>query len=723
MLIELVIAAGGYGVWRSLRRRSQATAEAGASEATPRSDPAPAEGALSRFLAVVEETGADALDEVIDGLRARFRRKSDPSEAADEAALTEQTPVRHDDEPSEAERARERGLLLSTGTLGAAVLGMTATPALLPVALVGLMRGMALRIDAALTQVQTERRFGLAGMDALAVTSVFLLGQFVAAAAFGTVLTGLHILIARTRDESRRDVVDLFGGLQDTAWRMGADGQTQEVALSQIDAGDRVVLRAGQIVPVDGVIIEGTVTLDQRALTGEEHPVEKGAGDAVLAGTLIAQGVMVVEVRSAGQDTIAAKVITTLLQTTDYRSALELRGLTVAERSVLPMLAASGLTLALLGPSSAAAVFFCSFGVQTRLTGPLTVLKHLRTAAQRGILVKDGRALEQLSGLDTIVFDKTGTLTEQTPTVVAVHVLGDESEDGLLRFAVAAEFRQAHPIAEAIRREAARRGIVPTEGEAPACEVGFGVGTQLDGRQVRVGSARFMASMGLPLPAEAEAIQAVAIEAGHSLVWLALDNAIEGAIELGATVRPEVPDVVRRLKARGLRVIIMSGDHEAATKALADQIGVDAWFAEVLPGDKADQVSALCDAGRHVCFVGDGINDAIALKRANVSISLRGATTLAVDTAQIVLTNDDLSAVLDLLDISDALDGRMKVNFAAATVPAALNLAGVYLLHTGVAISMAWALGGLGVGAASAITSGEVDSTESDEAEQAPHLS
>lgn len=696
MLIECIVGAAGYAAWRLWRRRRAAE-----------SAEASTDGPVSRWLATAERTGAAALDDVVEGVgRLRGDGASEDGRTGRLRAL-----VRGQDAGADAARAADRNVALATGTLAVTVLGTTVAPALLPMALVALSLRISHLLERGLTEAAEQRKFGIAALDALTITSMFALGNLRTVAAFSTLVAWLARVIARTRDQSRQDLVDFYGTVGDTAF-IERDGVEVQVPLDAVQPGDRVVVRAGEVLPVDGTIVEGAAAVDERALTGEEHPVEKVAGDPVCAGTLVSRGRVVVRVERAGRDTVAAKVVEALLNTADYRASAELTGLRIAEASVLPMVAGAGITLALLGPTSALALTLCSLGYQMRLTGPLAVNTFLGLAARHHVLVKDGRALERVEHVDTVVFDKTGTLTEPVPTVVAVHRFGDETEDSLLALAASAEHRQSHPIAAALCAEARRRGIEAVEGEEPGCEVGFGVRAVVLGRRVHVGSARFMGSIGLGLPGEAEGLIAAAIEQGRSLVWIAVDERVAGAFEVGATVRREAPEVIRALEARGLDVIILSGDSRAATRALAEELGVARYHAEVLPNDKARHIEALEADGRTVCFVGDGINDAVALKSADVSVSVRGATSLATDAAQIVLASDGLLPLVDLLSIGDALSTTMRKNLASATIPGAINIASIYLLHTGLVVAAGCAATGLAVGAVNSARARLPDASE-----------
>jgi Cu2+-exporting ATPase len=316
-----------------------------------------------------------------------------------------------------------------------------------------------------------------------------------------------------------------------------------------------------------------------------------------------------------------------------------------------------------------------------RYFGPFSMLNYLNIAARQGILIKDGRSIELLRDIDTVVFDKTGTLTLEQPQVKHIHSCSGLSADEILTFAAAAEDRQSHPIACAILAEADSRQLDFPPIEDIHYEIGYGIKVQIRDQTVRVGSDRFMAMEGILIPDKICQLQSSCHQEGYSLVMIAIDGELAGAIELRSTVRPEAMSIIRQLQERQLELVIISGDHEGPTRQLAQQLGIERYFAQVLPEDKAKLVEQLQQEGHSVCFVGDGINDAIALKKAKVSISLRGATTLATDTAQIVLMDGKLTKLIDLFKIAQEFEENLKINLAISTIPAFLCIGGVFLLR------------------------------------------
>jgi Cu2+-exporting ATPase len=304
-------------------------------------------------------------------------------------------------------------------------------------------------------------------------------------------------------------------------------------------------------------------------------------------------------------------------------------------------------------------------------------------------LVKDGRALELMNEIDTVLFDKTGTLTRERPEVGRVIASDGFSEQEILLFAAAAEKKFHHPIALAILHKAKEANLELPATDETQYKVGYGITVHVHGRTIRVGSKRFMELEGLPMSEKVREALDNAHDEGHTIVMVGVDDVVGGAIELHASVRPEVRDIVTGLRDRGIKhIAIISGDHDAPTRKLAESLGMDRYFAQVLPADKADYVGKLQKEGRKVCFVGDGINDSIALKKANVSISLRGASSIATDTAHIVFMEQGLSKLCDLRDIARDLDRNVKRSWSMILVPNIACIAGVFTMGFGIMASV-----------------------------------
>ena len=332
------------------------------------------------------------------------------------------------------------------------------------------------------------------------------------------------------------------------------------------------------------------------------------------------------------------------------------------------------------------------------------MLNYLRRAFQEGLLIKDGRSLEQLPKVDTVVFDKTGTLTLEQPHVGRIYPTKDFTEQEVLYYTATAEYRQNHPIAKAVLDAASSNGVELPEIDDAKYSIGYGISVNLDGRMVRVGSARFMSREKITLPKNFDAVEIDAHKEGKSLIYTALDGVLCGVVELCPTVRPEAGQVVRHLRQRGLKVYILSGDHEGPVKNLAAELGVDGYIAETLPEDKARVIEEMQESGKIVCFVGDGINDSIALKKAAVSVSPQDASRVAMDSAQIVLMNKNLGQLLDAFELAARFDFNQKLNINAGTIaPSIICMGGAIFGGFTVAGTLGFYCASIAMGVGSAV--------------------
>lgn len=524
-----------------------------------------------------------------------------------------------------------------------------------------------------------ERRLGVDVLDSIIFIACSLTGQVFAGAMTAWFLNLGRKLLQLTKNESEQILLQSFGKQASVAFVL-RDGKEVETALEKISANDIIVVHTGEAVPVDGVIAEGDAILDQHALTGESAPAEKTVGDKVFASTLMLAGKVLVRVEKAGKDTAASKIRKILTKTVAYKLRAQSRGEELADKAVLPTLGLAAAAGVLRGPSGALAVINSEMGTGIRMAAPLGMLTSLTLCAQNGILVKDGRALELMREVDTVLFDKTGTLTREKPEVRRIFCCGDYAEDNILEFAAAAEQKFTHPIARAILDRYHQLNRPLPQLDSSNYKIGYGITVDLKGQKIRVGSRRFLEQEKISVPSALDSEMSKLHAEGHSFVCVAVENSLAGVLELQTSHRPEVEEIIAGLRARGVNhMAIISGDHDQPTRRLAEHLGMDRYFAEVLPQDKAKYVELLQKEGRTVCFIGDGINDSIALKKANVSISLRGASTIATDTAQIVFMEESLSRVCDLMDYSNQLERNIKRSWDIIRIPNSLCIGGVFL--------------------------------------------
>lgn len=629
---------------------------------------------------------------------------------------------------SAAEKDMNRRLILAAGNIGIALMTKHLFP---PLAVVNIafIAWVNLPIyQRGYRALMVERRLTYPVILFSAQLAIVLGGHFVPASVTTFMVRVTEKIINRTEDHFRRNLVDALGQQPRTVWRWVNGGEV-ETPLAAIRQADVLLIGAGEMIAVDGVILAGAAMIDQQRLTGEAQPAEKSVGDVVWASTVVLSGKIQVQVQKTGTETSAAQIAVILQRVAGTRLTFTSRVQTFADNMAFPMLALGGAALLTLGTEGAAAIISVGVGSIVRFGGPLAMLSYLNIASRHGLLIKDARSFELLNRVDTIIFDKTGTLTLEQPHVIRIHLCqavdkAAISEELLLAYAAAAESKQAHPIAKAIVTAAQARGLSLPTVEDTHLEIGYGIKVRLPHAAhptlaidagllvvtppsaaeqiIHVGSLRFMTMEGIAIPVELAAVQEASHAQGHSLVLVAVNGAVAGAFELKPTLRPEAQQAITALRQRGLALYIISGDHAAPTQQLAQALGIEHYFAGVLPQDKASLVEQLKAEGRNVCFVGDGINDALALGKATVSISLRGAATLATDTAQVILMRQDLRQIEFLLKLAHEFDQSLEWLFRVTLTPVAVVAASTFFLHTGIYTSLLiWQLGiagGIGMG-------------------------
>jgi len=495
-------------------------------------------------------------------------------------------------------------------------------------------------------------------------------------------------MVTRSKDMSTKMLKDVFAQQPSKVWVL-KDFMEIEVPLETLQLDDVVVVKAGEVMPIDGIITSGMATIDQHALTGEAVPAEKGIGDQVFAATIVVSGKLHVNVEKTGLETTVAKLGEILNHTADFKTNLQLRGEELADKAAKPLASVGVLSLPILGVSSATAILFSAPTNTIRILTSLQTFNHLTLLSDKGILVKDGCALEKLTEIDTVIFDKTGTLTHGQPEIGQIIRGSEFSEDEILTYAAAAEHRLTHPIAHAILQKAEECHLNLPDIEDANYKIGYGVTVSFNNQVIKVGSARFITSEGIVIPPKVEEAGMRSQEEGYSMIMVAVNHQLIGAIEIRPQVRPEVKKVISSLRQRGIKhIYVVSGDYERPTQKLAQELSFDDYYSEVLPQNKASLVEQLQKEGRKVCFIGDGINDVIAMKQANVSISLSGASSIATDMAGVVLMDGSLSRLDDLFDISTKLNTNLKYSLRYWGGYGTINIINNSLLGVGVTKSI-----------------------------------
>jgi len=506
-------------------------------------------------------------------------------------------------------------------------------------------------------------------------------------------------LLSKVTDDSRGKLIDVFRKAPKSVWIL-IDGIEIMIPFEELKIGDRLVVSTGMAIPADGTITEGIASVDQHILTGESRPVNKGIGDRVFASTFVLSGRIYITVEQAGEETNVAKIGQILNDTVEFKSEVESKSTVLAEKTVLPILMCGFISLPFLGPMSALAVINSHFKEKLTVIVPISTLNFFRIASKNAILIKDGRSLELLDRVDTIVFDKTGTLTEEQPSVGRIYRCSEYEENDILMYVSTVESKQSHPIAKAILQEAEKRKLVIPAADETDYKIGYGLTVALNSNLIHVGSSRFMKMMDISLPPEIRKAESFCHEQGCSLIMVAMDNQLIGAVELIHKVRSEMKKVIHCLQKSGKikNMYIISGDHEAPTRQVAEKLGIACYFAETLPEEKSDIINQLKNDGKFVCYVGDGINDSIALKTSHVSVSLRGASTVATDTAQIVLLDQGLAHLGLLFDISQKYKKNTSISYAIVLTQTVLGVSGVFFLGFGLGYTVALNLTALAIG-------------------------
>ncbi len=506
-----------------------------------------------------------------------------------------------------------------------------------------------------------------------------------------------RFLILRSEDATYRRLGNALGDGDRMVWVL-ENGTEFQVPLARVRAGDLVVVDAGETVPVDGRVMSGFGLVNKAALTGEEVPDEVSAGSVVHAASIVSAGRLTVRTENTGPATIAARLSALLEQTDDYRETVQARGEAHANQVSPPTFWGGVLVLPFLGFDGTVAVWNSVPGYMFRVVAPVGALSHLSQSLDDGVLIRDGRVLDFLFKVDTVILDKTGTVTTGGFHEQGVHVSAGWTRHDVLCLAATAEHHQTHPLAEAIRTAAAAEGVVTGVPDWVEIAVGRGLRAVIAGRQVCLGSLGFLAEAEVFIDEAARRATFAHFEDGHTVVGLAVDGALAGVIALAPIERPGVRALVRSLRRRGMAVYLMSGDGEESTRHMAERIGASGHFSEKLPQDKAKLVKSLQDNGRTVCFVGDGINDAVALRQAHVSVSFHGATPLALDSAHVVLLQPDLDRLRTLLNGGLLFEARMLLGRSVTVLPSIISMGAALFLGSGLITSILLNQAGLWTG-------------------------
>ena len=520
-------------------------------------------------------------------------------------------------------------------------------------------------------------------------------GVYFEAAAVIVSLTLLgQLLELKARSQTSAAIRALLGLAPKTARRLRDDGTDEDIELTHIHVGDRLRVRPGEKVPVDGVVTEGRSHIDESMLTGEAMPVERGPGDRVIGATLNGAGSLVIRAEKVGSDSVLAQIVQLVAQAQRSRAPLQKLADRVSFWFVLAVLGAALATLlgwGFFGPEpswthgvlNAVSVLIIACPCALGLATPMSVMVASGRAAQAGVLFRDAEAIETLRKVDTLIVDKTGTLTEGRPAFKAVHALAPFDEDTVLRLAASLDAGSEHPLAQAVVQEARQRGLALSTAQDFESSSGIGVRGIVDGHRLAFGNRALMQEEGAPvesLQADADRVR----EEGGSVMFLSLDGAAAGSIAVADPIKASTPGALRVLREGGLRIVMATGDGERTARAVAARLGIDEVHGDVRPADKAALVARLKQEGRHVAMAGDGINDAPALAAADVGIAMGTGTDVAMSSAQVTLVKGDLRGIARAKALSEAAVRNMRQNLAfafaynALGVPVAAGVLGLF---------------------------------------------
>lgn len=499
------------------------------------------------------------------------------------------------------------------------------------------------------------------------------------------------LLEARAKGRTSEAIKQLMG-LQAKTARVVRNGQEVDIPIAEVVQGDVVVVRPGEKIPVDGVVVDGRSTIDESMITGESLPVSKKAGDPVIGATLNKQGLLKFEATKVGKETALAQIIRLVEQAQGSKAPIQRVVDRVAAYFVPFVIVVAALTFVVWLFSDAGfvpalirltAVLVIACPCAMGLATPTSIMVGMGKGAEKGILFKSSTALEQVQKLNAIVLDKTGTITRGEPAVTDVvigerlSVIGeavtdnglpatdDQTTDYWLQLAASAERGSEHPLGEAIVRAAREKGLILDEPANFSSIAGHGVAAEVNGRSVLLGNLRLMEREGVYLNGLAAKAQALQDEA-KTAMWLAVDGQAAAVIGVADTIKEGSKEAVAAMKARGLTVVMMTGDNQATANAIAAEVGIDRVFAEVLPGDKASYVKQLQEEGYSVGMVGDGINDAPALAQADVGLAIGTGTDVAMETADVTLMRGDLRSVPQAIHLSKATMRNIRENLVWA---------------------------------------------------------
>ncbi len=495
---------------------------------------------------------------------------------------------------------------------------------------------------------------------------------FEAAAVIVTLVLLGQVMELRARSRTGAAIRALLGLAPKLARKIQPDGREEDVPLSEIGVGDRIRVRPGEKVPVDGIVLEGASSIDESMITGEPMPVGKNVGDRVIGATVNATGGLVVKAEHVGGETLLAQIVKMVSEAQRSRAPIQRLADVVSRTFVPAVIGIAGLTFgiwAVVGPEprfahalvNAIAVLIIACPCALGLATPMSIMVATGKAATVGVLFRNAEAIEVLRKVDTLVVDKTGTLTEGKPKLVAVTAVAEMNETEVLRLAASLEKGSEHPLAAAIVRGASERGVTMVDAVGFQSLTGKGVRGQVDGRDVLLGNAKLLADFNVDVvrvAAQADDARA----GGQTVMYVAVNGELVGLLGVADPIKQNTVEALAQLRGESLRIVMLTGDSKKTADAVAKQLGIDEVIAEVLPSDKAEVIKRLQAQGRVVAMAGDGINDAPALAQAEVGIAMGTGTDVAMESAGVTLVKGDLRGIVRARRLSRATLANIKQN-------------------------------------------------------------
>ncbi len=503
-------------------------------------------------------------------------------------------------------------------------------------------------------------------LDAASITVAMLRGEFNTAGSVMFLLGIGEIMEEWTHKKSVEDLAAAMSLNVEHVWVRTADGQEILTGIDRVREQDVIVVRTGNMIPLDGVVQEGDGMVNQASITGEPLPVHKRAGSMIYAGTVMEEGELAIAVRQESGSGRYDRIVKMIEESEKLKSSTEDKASHLADSLVPWTLGASALTWLLSGNAArAAAILMVDFSCALKLSMPLAVLSAMREAGTYHISVKGGRFLENCCEAKTIVFDKTGTLTCASPSVCGVETFEGEDEDEMLRLAACLEEHYPHSMANAVVREAQARNLEHEERHSTVeYIVAHGIASSIDGKKVCIGSYHFIFEDEKTVIPEEEREHFESLPDEYSHLYMSIDGRLAAVILIEDPLKAEASEIVKKLHFLGIdRVVMMTGDSERTARAVAKMVGVDDYYSEVLPEEKAAFIRKEHDQGRKVMMVGDGVNDSPALSESDCGIAINSGAAIAREIADITISEDDLHALVVLKELSDALMDRIHGNY------------------------------------------------------------